>query len=331
MKKKCILIALLILAALAVWQIVGSLPRALAQSNEDYLPIVSEGCRSAAAAVSSGAGKVTVELWHKQRDGSIQEVEDTYWVEFAGDRFNLSKESVVLKNEPKPGTTAIDPWVFPVGTKTRTKSVFDGQRFTSLELDKNEATIASSDSSRVDANTIDYYSCVRMIGHGLMKLDFYAEKEGPGVTNCISPHITGRVNLNGDDCITVEMASTHTRDGGNNAIVTTKLWIAPDKGFAVPRVQTWVEGGESKEKSLAIEVSTELRQYAEGIWGPSKCVFESYTITKTGSVEKTLKRVTTYDRDFQINVPVPDSAFVLALPSGTKVHDEVLDATYTVP
>lgn len=329
--KKYIPISLLILTALAVSQLPSSLPRASAQSNEDYLPIVSEGCRSATAAVKSGAGQVTISIWSKDNDGSIQESEDSYSVEFEGSRYSLSKESVVVKNEPKPGTTAIDPWVFPVGKKTRTKSVFDGQRVTYLESDKNSATITSSDSSLGKLNIASYHLYLGIIGHGLMKLDYRAEKEGPGVTNCIAPHITGKENLNGDNCITAEMASTHTRSDGKNAIVTTKMWIAPDKGFAVPRVQTWVEGGDFSEKTLILDENTALRQYAGGIWGPSKCVFESYDITKAGSVEKTYQRTISYDPNFQINVPVSDSAFTRALPSGTTVTYEVSDATYTVP
>jgi hypothetical protein len=91
-------------------------------------------------------------------------------------------------------------------------------------------------------------------------------------------------------------------------------------------VNSIVENGTGKTL-LRQEVSNEMRQYGDDLWGCSK--FTKITYDSGGN--KVNEVTVIYDADFKINVPVTDHELQIKLPSGIEVWDAALDMSYEVP
>lgn len=148
-----------------------------------------------------------------------------------------------------------------------------------------------------------------------------------------SPRIVGREDVGGDSCIVVEIVWIKPADASHSSLTNThQFWVAPDKGFTVPRIRVWQEGGLFWEKTLVAATDVDMRQYPGGVWGPAKVTADEYGISQaTGSVYHQMHKVITYDPGFQFGLSVANEELQLTLPSGTKVYDQLMDANYTMP
>jgi hypothetical protein len=109
------------------------------------------------------------------------------------------------------------------------------------------------------------------------------------------------------------------------------FWVDPNKGFTIPRVCCYREGGRYKKRTLYEEVKTELKEHEYGVWYPIKIIYDSYNVGEDGIPQKDRTATIEYDMDYVVNAPVNDNELVIDLPSGTRVYDETLDMSYKIP
>ena len=294
------------------------------ETNQDLLPTVLDGCRSAVSAIKSGQGKVTAYASLRSNNGGILETETTYQVLFSGDKFKLAVDEKYLKNSPGEPLPS-DRMLLEPGSLISRQVAYDAERTTTFMPQEHEATIGDR-STNSGQEAIDDGHNAAFVGHyGLLEIAKWVV--GPSVYTRGTPKIVGRETLNGNDCVVVEFLLT-----GKDIVHTFWFWVDPAKGFTVPRIRSWAEGTGLREKILTGEVNTEMRQYADGNWGPARATVAQYRINPlSGEYYRNAQYVTTFDPNFQINVPVTDSELTLTLPSGTTVTNELLQETYTVP
>jgi hypothetical protein len=144
-----------------------------------------------------------------------------------------------------------------------------------------------------------------------------------------SVKVAGRETIAGDECIMVDVVTTmHVpKLVGGTITQTARKWVNPQKGYTIVKEQAWSEGSVYGAKTLLAEINTTVRQYETGVWGPEEVTYQQYDLKG----EVTQKMVITYDSAFKLNVPISDGDLTLTLPSGTEVHNELIDAEYTVP
>ena len=328
MNRKAVgLVALVALLLTITWAYpVGFVP----ESSQEALPTLLEGCRNAVAAVQSGEGKAIYYHWLQTDAGGVRETETAYQVVFLGERFKLTAEEKFIKNLPAepPPTDAV--LISPGSILTR-QVAFDGEKVTRFTPQSNEATLGDKRTSFGRIGMQDFENRVSFIGDGLLNPETWTKLGPPAYTRSM-PRIVGRENIAGDDCVVLELTLTRQADPGQGIVHTFWFWVNPAKGFTVPRMRNWIKGGTYPEKTLLSETEVAVRQYADGLWGPAKETVTGYRLNSTsGEYFKAQYYVTTYDADFQINVPVSDSELTLTLPAGTTVTNELLQETYTVP
>ncbi|NIM06668.1 MAG: hypothetical protein GTO55_09470 [Armatimonadetes bacterium] len=295
---------------------------------EDEISVVLEGCRNAAESVQSGKGQVTVYSRNFSEDGSVSESDATNTVAFSGNKFKTETTSKLLKNvrwTPLPTGTAL---VAP-GTVRTEKVAYDGEKAVWYLLDTNQA-FRGDESTNAGRHAFSNYMHVKVVNYVLMDIGNFGNI-GPGVSR-EPPRIVGREVLNGSECIVVEVLDYGPTKSGGTSQNWFRFWVDPQKGFTVPQVQVWAQGGPYQEKTLLVDLEADVRQYTDSLWGPAKVTMSGYAMGReTGEYYKRYEIVTTYASDLQINVPISEEELTLTLPSGTKVTDELLEETYTVP
>ncbi len=306
-----------------------------ASDDQAQLPVVVEGSRNAVAAIQSGKGQVTRRSWSRMNDGGVRETETKHQIAFSGDKFRLSSVTKYLQNTPgiPPEYTGARVWK---PDTFRRESSYDGEKTVRLEEDKATISDPNDMKSHSGRSVFQDYREAAVVGvdighskpaHGLMETDKWPHPTLPSSITRSAPRIVGRETLNGDECIIVEIVLT-----SKYSTRPTWFWLNPTKGFTIPRARGWVQGGDHTEKILSWESDVEVREYGADLWGPAKVSYKQYQLDKeTGEYYKTIDEVTTFADDFQINVPVSEAELTLTLPSGTKVTDELLKETYTVP
>ena len=297
-----------------------------AENDEDVLAALSEGCANAVSSIRSGSGHAKTYFWTRRGDGGVLETEAENDLKFEGDRFLLREKVKYLTVDPVPGKEASEP---PPPTMRNTTSSYDLEKVTILEQYDTlpaRATICDPTRGRGRDQLNLYKVFAGILGHGVGHLVPRPEDLPPSV-QVTSAKIVGRETINGDECIVVDVVMTVHLPDEDTVIQTNREWVNIDKGYAIVRVRSWKEGNVYGVKTLVLESSTTVRQYGDGVWGLDTYTLQEYNLE--GEVRQNL--VITYDPDFKLNVPVSDSELSLTLPSGTKVHDELIDAQYTVP
>lgn len=310
-----------------------ALASALASSDEggNMLEVVLEGCRLATEGIHTGEGKLTVRRWLKKPDGGELETATRYDVVFAGDRFRVVADQAFVKNEAGTGT---DPeHLQRPDSSVREEVAYDGQKLVVFRPDKGSAVIAASHTRTGVRAFSDYRSkVVAMLlpGHDPVHMDDYSLR-APETTN-LPARLAGIEEVGGSECLIVEKALSYPVRAGSPERMTETywFWVDPERDFRVSRVRHWIEGGLAKTKTLFTEVNADLAQYRDGVWLPSKVTRTSYGLVPgSGDTYVKMQQVTTVDPGFKFNGPVSGDQFALALPAGTKVYDELLDARYT--
>jgi hypothetical protein len=330
-KKRAIYIIVALLLGPAVFAVFASTclnKAALTEEpNQDLLPVILEGTKTAVSSISSGAGKVVVHDWYRRESGELLETETTYTVAFSGDKLkasgNTRYEQNQLKAQGEPGLRSMLP-----GTEVEKILAYDGEKIIVFMPTKRTATIGDAKSS-VAHELRNCRFLVGIPGHGLV--DMSKDAYLPDDTRS-DPRIVGRETIGGDECVVVEVVDNKPLSSGGQVKHTSWCWVNPSRGYMVVRTRAWAEGGSFKSKTLVAETVTDVRPYSVGIWGPAQHVSEQYRL-KSDSEESYLavRTTTTYDSDYQLNSPVSSNDLRIGLPSGTKVYDEVLQARYTVP
>jgi hypothetical protein len=131
-----------------------------------------------------------------------------------------------------------------------------------------------------------------------------------------SMRIAGREVLDGRECLVLELTGPASR---------MRVWVDVERGFSVLKYRLWYVrrlpylGWSTPGGSVLLrEEVVELSKYGEGLWGPS--TFTRVEYRPDGTVEK--KVYGTYTPGFEINVPISEDRFHLALPAGTPAYDE---------
>ena len=300
-----------------------------AENDEEVLAALREGCANAVSAIRSGSGQATVYSWSKGGDGGILETEAKDDLKFRGDRFLLRENVKYLRSDPPPGVPAQPPL-----TMRTSASSYDLEKVTILDqFDSLEAQARICDPTRSRGkNSINLYkTSVAIVGYGVAHLVPRPE-DLPSFIELASVKVAGRETINGDECIMVDVVTTMHLPKlvelvKGTITQTVRRWVNPQKGYTIVKVQVWLEGSVYSAKTLVTEINTTVRQYETGVWGPEKVTYQQYDLKG----EVTRKMVTTYDSAFKLNVPISDGDLTLTLPSGTKVHNELIDAEYTVP
>lgn len=330
MKIKIVFIALVILLSIAVTMMLCWATESSQPSPDVDVEIVKEGCRLAASSIGSEQGKMASLVTARTNDGGTQTVKTEYEISRRGQRFLLSSVSTVLDVRIPPGAES-KLYVKP-GEVIRKQLSFDGQMTTAAMPDMNVARVSAYDSSSGQAVLLEYEDEVGLPHYGRVDIGNIDKHIRHGKDYIGSgPKVIGREWINGSECIIVEMVWTNS--SRPNAIITEtwRFWIDPARGYTVPKIRKWKQGGIYSEKTLVAEIDTELRQYGD-IWAPCKVVHNSYRIDReTGQPYRRQSKTITYSADFLVNAPVTDAELKLTLPSGTKVYDEIHDAKYTIP
>lgn len=309
-------------------------------TNQDKLPILIQGCANAVSSLEHGKGKVIVHSTYIGEDGNVTETESENDVTFFGSKFKISAHKTYLENEPREGS---DPKLLLAPGAVRSQQIScDGQRIILLKATEgalvggvkmkkmDEAVISDAGVGEGFSAVADIKRDIAVVGHGVWDLakmkNVWRFLEDYTMSG---PRIVGRETLDGDECFVVEVVYTaENRDDTK----TVWLWIDPQKGHTVPLMRMWMQGGILKEKTLYQERTTKIRQYSDGVWGPAEGTFDEYVPNwKKGGVYKHWHCVTTYDPDFRFDLKPSDEDMSLKLPSGTRVFDENLDASYTAP
>ena len=300
-----------------------------AETDEGILAALQEGCANAVSAVRSGSGQATVYFWSKGADGRILETEAKDDLKFRGDRF-LLRENVKYLRSDLPVPPKDHPLPPPLTMRTSASS-YDLEEVTILDQFDSlapQARICDPTRGRGKNAITLYKTHVAIVGHGVAYL---VPPPGvlPSFIGLASVKVAGRETINGDECIMVDVVTTmHLPNPGEGTITqTARSWVNPQKGYTIVKVQVWLEGSVYSAKTLVTEINTTVRQYETGVWGPEKATYQQYDLRG----EITQKLVTTYDLAFKLNVPISDGDLTLTLPSGTRVHNELIDSEYTVP
>jgi len=297
-----------------------------AGDDEDLLTALSEGCANAASAIRSGRGHVRTYFWRKKGDDDVLETETESYLTFKGEQFLLREETKYLT---VPVTPNRDPSEPPPPTVVNVTASYDLERVTIVTQSDSLPTHATiTDSTRVSGigQLNVYKTFIAVLGHGVDYLVPRPE-DLPPVAEVTSAKIVGRETIEGDECIVVDVAVTVSVPGGDNAVSTVRKWVDLDKGYTIVRTRIWQEREVDAARTLISESSTTVRQYGDDVWGPDTFTWQQYDLE--GDV--THRGTTAYGPDFQLNVPVSDNELALALPSGTKVYNELIDVQYTVP
>ncbi len=302
-KRICIWIAL---GCGVLWTTLPGGLSATSQPEADLLDLVEQGSKASSDAVTSGWGKITVASWGRNWDGGVQESETVYAAAFAGDRFRVSAVRTFTRNTLGPNEDL--KLAVAAGTVWRHEAMYDPSRVTIYYPDANAANIFAERHNGELRNISPRHLGLSEISGNAVLTANYAE-------------------LDGVTCILLE--GRYERDDG--LVTFVRCWVDEERGFVLRKYQVFAQDNTHPELVLLDETNVEVRDYGGGLWGPKKCTKVRYREDRDGEIRKWSETTTTYDPGFQLNAPVDEQQLVLDLPSGTKVYDKVLDATYSVP
>jgi len=333
MRNRMFSIAVVLCVAMVVWLAVVTLTGPAkgieAPGNaEDLLAAVRLGCETAASRVSTSTGQVTVHEWYWRSNGELIETDAVYTVASLGDKFKGVAEVHYVKNEASvPESDSRQQSIAP-GTVLKQQLAYDGEKVTSYNPAEQCARIAGLDSQAGRDLTMMKLTVMNP-GHGVPSLP--TGSPSPHYITSSGPYVVGREVVNGDECIVVELVDMVIDVNGDEVAYHNRSWINPQRGFTISKSQSSARGGMFGEGDLVAQAGVETRQYADDLWGISEARTEQYALDSSGTRYLQRRNITTFADDYQLNAPVTEEMLTIQLPSGTKVHNELIDAEYTVP
>lgn len=293
-------------------------------NNQDMMPVIKEGIKNNVSAVKNGRGGIIVNTCVAEEDsGNVLEIETRYKTAFAETNFMFSTDERVVRNDTSPGR---DMKMLPFGSGyTEAKEFsYDGNSLSIYDASKHRLHIRDSRTCGSEMNKCRLDTS--FIGPLVVRLQNALDsKDG-------SARIVGREIVDGDECFIIEIESKQTLSAGSECVNDDLYWVNPSKGFTLPKIEYWGQGGVYKEKTLLSEIRTQVRDYGKNIWGPEKIKYTEYRIgNNTGKLYKELEKTIVYQSDYVINSDVEPMDLKIKAPSGTRVHDEIADMEYTLP
>ncbi|HET6453896.1 MAG TPA: hypothetical protein VFI02_05780 [Armatimonadota bacterium] len=306
----------------------------LAQSDDELLQLAIAGCRNALSLVKSGQGGFTVDAWVRSKNGVV-ETDSKCFVVFVGDRYKVLREKTYVQNAlPPDAPPDLVKSLIKPGEKLVDEFSYDGTAFTEYDHEVNTVTKTGTGESKAPQLRGLHRTCSRLIamsGHGLYDIGKTGPPREEGTPDT-GVKVVRRESLNGDNCIVIQREFPIKLDKGEVATRRFVYWVNPEKGFTIPKAQHWVIGSQYKEWTLIEEEITEVRDYGGGIWGPAKWTMQQWQIDESGKEPmKMMDTVLTYDPTYKLNPDVKDDELAIHPPSGTRIWDETLDATYKAP
>jgi len=302
----------------------------------DILDVYRIGSRQAVDGVRSGMGEAVVRITQFRAGNVCLDIERNYILAFADKKMRASITERFLSNASLGD--AGKALLIPAGTVRERRVFVDGDQVTMLEGGRaviGNGCVRHSQAEIWRDECVGYFgrSSARgtsTVGHGLIDLGA-VEKTfvggyyvGARTTVCEPEVIDGR------PCTRVDLLARgdHKRGIADRLM---RYWFDRERGFVTPRVQAYYEGGPYTSRFMSHECVSEYRESVGGFWCPRKTITCRYALDSAGNAYKSEEVTITYADGFQFNCLPPGSALTLALPAGTKVYDENLDAVYTVP
>jgi len=186
--------------------------------------------------------------------------------------------------------------------------VFDGEKLTTIQ--RNGDTVSALISGRA-------MPAIMKAFRSAFGLD-YRGKPWSEALQEVGPRLVAKEVVNGDDCYVLEI------DGQTQNM--TRVWIDPSKGFLVRRRIEYWPNGEVKEWQNV----EELKEYADGVWMPSKVTRRSYSSTDRYGTHIVHAENVATAHELRVNTGLSDDDFTLHLAKGTIVYNEGLDEWYTI-
>jgi len=293
---------------------------------KDLLEAVLLGCEDARSRVSSGVGHITEYKWQLDANKKLLEVEKGYSVVFSGDKCRARVETVLLTNERVlPDDPNLVP--IPLGVVRTQEIAYDDEVLVTYSPDQDAATISEGPGATLNG----VRSLARMMATG--GPDPARVAFGLPTHQTQGPVVKGRQVVDGVECVVVETVYEHTPEVGDGVSLIDTFWVSPEMGFATLRMQTKYYGGKfGAEGMLAASVTAQPRQRVDGSWCLSRMETEQYALDgESGQAYLYSRTVATLADDFETNAPVTADLFSIDIPSGTSVHNALIDAEYTVP
>lgn len=285
----------------------------------------------AVAAVRSGKGKIRA-TWHMvQADGRIVDIENDYDVVFCGNRFRFVGASTYSRNDPlsvKKGQRTIS-----AGEVVHIEAAYDGEQITLASSGDDDFLVTSTSSPAGRRAYQMYLLDMNVPWVGLCAVG-RSPSELPSGWSVGEPQLVGRELVEGDECLVVQTLTRLPATPGSGRSDTTStiwMWVNPSKGYTVPLIRKWAQGGITSERRLMTEARCKVRQYGD-VWGPSEIVVDQYGF-KAGTNEyyNSTHRTILFDPAYVLNTDVSESELCLQIPPGAVVRDELMDAEYTMP
>ncbi len=294
-----------------------------AEEAEELLAAVRVGCEAAASAIQSGVGVISIHDTEWQEDGTRRETEATYQLVQRGDRARVLFEMRIIASR----------WEMIAGGRIDSGASgwwlgSDGEVVTFYEPERKKASVA--DRSSLFARLLEsVLTITHAPGHAIPASVF--DPQTWSGRNVVGPRVVGRETLDGQECVVVEVTKERVWDTGASTR-TYRYWINPTRGFSLVSFESRLRIAPSEESVLMTRADIETSPCRDGLWRISSWRQDQYTISPATGVPYLNSRSTvTYAGDYQLNAPVTDDMLTIALPSGTKVHNELTDADYTVP
>ena len=286
--------------------------------TDDGLSVVLKGCQDAVDSIKTYKGSITAHYWRLHAGGDIVEMESSCTIAYVNGKYKLSEEARGIRNDIVPKLKNVI-----IGDKLGvTILAFDGSNFTNTISGSKYAKVCSAaDNSPASRRNSSMKERIDIIGHGIFKIEpcEYGKLK-----------VVGRRQLNGDECIIVEKRIERPISSSRTSFTTYEYWVNPAKGYTIPIMKCWTAATGIMDKSLLEDIITEIKDYGNGTWGPSKSTLTQYNLYGTDKGKEHLRMEVTYGPDFRINVPVSSDEVMLKLDPGTSVWNETTDETYSV-
>ena len=289
------------------------------------------GMQNAALSVTSGRGGVTVRDWMLKNDGNVLEVETVHQVVWQGQAFRETVTTTYITNDAPPDSEGL---MATPGTVIIREIAYDGTQVTEYNSERGEAVIGSPVSCGTHGAYASYIADASIRGHGLTVPRSTSDPVPSYVRSTTGFQVVGTEIIDGDECVMLESTSIFDPPSGSSDPITNthRMWVNPNKGYTVPRVRDWAQGGGLSQKTLMYEVDVQMRTYGGNLWGPAGFTRIQYkTDPATGQRIRSLQSTVTFNQCYQVNPTVDPGELVLQLPSGTKVHNEIIGGDYTIP
>ncbi len=300
----------------------------MAATPEETIELAKAGTKNAVSVIQNGKGKITQSVTRHRQDGSIVETEAVADMAFRGDKFRINELVTELRNDVPAGVTEEGAKkTYPPDHKAVS---FDGEELTYFEARTRfpRAVVGTVEGS---GGIIKNYYQRKKLDYGVLEnhgvFDIGVAMATPSFPQVDEGlRFVRNETIDGRDCIVIEHTIlTMSKECDPLPLRSTILeWsIDTGRGFTIPRYRLWVGDKDGNNRILAEERNNVVRDYGDGVWGPSKSVVVGYAIDEKGERYEDTRIVTQYASDFVLNGNVTDSDLTIKLPTKTRIWNSI--------